>query len=157
VKGFKHVGTDADLAHLMLYLTALRSQMRMDNWNIIVMKEHADSEEDGVMASSLFPENHSVINLYLSSGWSKMREEQKSSTLCHELIHAQHRDVADLWDKASRGALSETAHEAWDQEFRMFMERFVSWIEERIRPNIPGWDEIATEVGDGIMLEGQHV
>lgn len=123
---------------LMAYVAEIRTALRMDNWDIVLHPEPC-SEEDA-HAETWQHENHTVLNITLSKGFFDLEPKGIRNTVVHELTHAQHRDVSRIWEKASRGALSETQLEAWDDEWRMHMERFVSWITDRIEDTMPAWD-----------------
>lgn len=123
---------------LLAYLAVVRGELRMDNWDI-VLREEPCSDEDA-HAETWQHENHTVLNVAISRTFFDLEPAGVRNTIVHELTHAQHRDVERIWEKASRGALSETQLTAWDEEWRMHMERFVSWIADRIEDSITPWD-----------------
>lgn len=123
---------------LCAYLAELRSALRMDNWDI-VLREDPASDEDA-HAETWQHDNHTVLNIALAKDFFELKPDGIRNTLTHELVHAQHRDVTRLWEKASRGALSETQLEAWDDEFHIHMERFVAWIADRLEGSMPEYD-----------------
>lgn len=129
---------DAFRRKVLAYLGELRSALRMDNWDVVLKAEPCSDDE--AHAETWQHENHTVLNVALSKDFDQLSPEGVRNTLTHELVHAQHRDVTRLWEKASRGALSETAVTAWDEEFHVHMERFVAWIADRIDGTMPVFD-----------------
>lgn len=130
--------TPAARRRLLWYIADVRSRLRMDNWDIVLHAQPCSDEDSH--AETWQHENHTVLNIALHKDFFDLQPVGIRNTIIHEIIHAQHRDVTRLWEKASKGALSVTAVEAWDDEFRMHMERFVAWIADRLEEQFPLWD-----------------
>jgi hypothetical protein len=148
--------TPAARRRLLAYLDELRAAMRMDNWDIVLHAEPCEDED--AHAETWQHENHTVLNIRLSADFFDLEPAGIRNTLVHELTHAQHRDVTRLWEKASRGALSETQVTAWDEEFHVHMERFVAWIADRLEESMPEWDprrEVPKALPKGCFLHAR--
>lgn len=130
--------TPANRRRLLHYIADVRQRLRMDNWDIVLHAEPCEDED--AHAETWQHDNHTVLNIRLHRDFFDLEPAGVRNTIIHELTHAQHRDVTRLWEKASKGALSVTAIEAWDDEFRMHMERFVAWIADRLEDSFPLWD-----------------
>ncbi len=153
-----HIGTKRDHRDLMCFLTTLREHLRMQNWDIIIMNEIADNEDTDVLAAVQFPRNHTCINLYIGSTFKNLSKQIKKSTLTHEMVHAQHRDVSLLWEDCvdGNGDISSVEKTQWSADFHTHMERFVSWIAMRLEEHAPAWDARGHTIGKGIYLEGDN-
>lgn len=135
--------TPAARRRLLAYIAEVRSVLRMDNWDIVLHAEPCEDED--AHAETWQHENHTVLNIRLHTDFFDLEPAGIRNTIVHELTHAQHRDVTRLWEKASKGALSETAVVAWDEEFHVHMERFVAWVADRIEHSVPMWDPVGLD------------
>lgn len=131
---------DLQRRRLLHYMAEIRTLLRMDNWDIVLHKE--DAEDGDAHAETWQDENHYVLNIRLSKDFWGLEPAGVRNVVIHELTHSQHRDVTVLWDACTQNndgiAVSEAR--AWDLDFRMFMERFVSWIADRLENQMPMWD-----------------
>lgn len=133
--------TAANRRRLLAYIAEVRAGLRMDNWDIVLHPQPCSDED--AHAETWQHDNHTVLNIALHPDFFDLPPDGIRNTIIHEITHAQHRDITRLWEKASKGALSVTAIEAWDDEFRMHMERFVAWIADRLEESFPLWDPTA--------------
>lgn len=132
--------TAANRRKLLAYIGEVRGILRMDNWDVVL---HEDPCEDGdAHAETWASDNHAVINIRLQVGFFDMEPSGIRNTIVHELTHAQHRDVTLWWEGCTTGNtdIAESASKSWDLDFRMYMERFVSWVADRIEGTVPMWD-----------------
>lgn len=131
---------DGQLRNLLGYIGVIRAEMRMQNWDILLHREPL-TEED-VWATTWQQHNHTSLNVQVAEGLYDRDPWIVRNTLVHELVHAQHRDISRLWEDCTQNNadIAQSEAKSWDGDFHVFMERFVSWITQRIEQAIPLWD-----------------
>lgn len=124
---------------LIHYMADIRSRLRMDNWDLVLHEEFIQDEDS--YAETWQNDNHHVLNIRICEEFFSLEPAGVRNTVIHELTHAQHRDINRLWDRISSNQdLSKSLYEAWNEEYRVNMERFVSWVTDRIENQMPMWD-----------------
>jgi len=149
---------DARLRPILGYIGLLRDSLRMQNWDIILHQTVCDEED--VHAKTWQDPNHATLNVELGEKFFEETPVRVRSHLTHELVHAQHRDVSRLWEDCTQNNsdVPESQAKAWDGDFHVFLERFVSWITARIVPTMPEFDPEKTyEAPAGCFLLGEHI
>ena len=139
------------------YLGEIRSLLRMDNWDIVL--HEGVLEDDATHAETWQHENHHVINIRISPDFFMLEPAGVRNTVIHELIHAQHRDVSRIWDRARNcDGVPIGASVEWDEDFRIYMERFVAWVADRLEDQFPLWDPtvpVPKEQPEGVWIHGR--
>lgn len=148
---------EAKLRHLLGYISLVRDELRMQNWDIIL--HHTVEDDEDTHAHTWQENNHTTLNIGLGPTFFEESPAIVRNTIVHELIHAQHRDVSRLWDECTKGNADVpiSQSESWDGDFRVFMERFVSWITKRITPTVSDFvPSKKYKVTEGCFLAGEQ-
>lgn len=148
----------ANRRRLLAYIGEVRTSLRMQNWDVILHEEVCEDED--AHAETWSSDNHAVLNIRLAADFFEMSPQGVRNTIIHELTHSQHRDVTLWWEGCTTGNedIAESASKSWDKDFRMYMERFVSWITDRIESTVPLWDPTAPipkTLGTGLWLRSR--
>ena len=133
----------ANRRRLLAYIGEVRAALRMQNWDVVLHEEVCGDED--AHAETWASDNHAVLNIRLEKDFFDLEPRGIRNTIVHELIHAQHRDVTLWWEGCTTGNedIAVSASKSWDSDFRMYMERFVSWITDRIEGTVPMWEPMA--------------
>jgi hypothetical protein len=126
--------------HLLAYIGLLLEELRMQNWDVILHTTIFDGEDaEDTFAHTWQSENHCTTNIEFGPDFLEQSPSIITNTLVHELIHVQHRDVTLVWEGCMlhNDDVPKSQAHAYDGDFRMHMERFVSWITHRIAPTVP--------------------
>lgn len=146
-------GDTASRRRLLWYIADVRAALRMDNWDVIL---HPEPCEEGNRAETWHQENHSVLNIQVAANLLDSTPDEIRNTIVHELVHAQHRDVwAAFSSLAESDYVPAVLGRTQDQLFTVHMERFVSWVADRIEGSVPKWDPrrpIPTKLPKGCSL-----
>lgn len=110
--------TEEQLLHLLGYIGVVRASLRMQNWDIRLHRTPHDKED--AWAYTWTDDNHDILSIEVCPELFMANPWVIRNSIVHELIHAQHRDLA------LKAALQ--VHQ---------MERFVSWATRRIEPSVP--------------------
>lgn len=152
--GFPHC-PEIELLRIGMYLTTVRDRLRLNQWDITLMAKPAPKDCHAAVQPQT---NHHIAQMRLSREWMEMSEEQKKNTLIHEMIHLGHYDMDLVWQgcvNENSGISKDDAH-AWDTDFHMYLERFVSdvtrWLEDTL-PDFPTGKPLRSKVGEGIRME----
>lgn len=147
-----------DTEDILRFLTLARSYLRLDQWDVILMKE--PPEEDDVVMEVTPQANHFTTQLRVCKDWAKQPDSSKRDTIIHELLHLLHRDISDVFDDATYGntAVSVDACGLINQRWTLAEERVVSHLSKLLAD---GWDQrwpapASTQAGRGIYIEGEH-
>lgn len=129
------------LRNLLGYAGLVRDELRMQNWDIVLLRTAHDEGED-VWAHTWQNDNHCLLNIQISEDLLKARPDTVRNTIVHELTHAQHRDLSRLWDSRvlDNASVSAASSRTWDEDFRVYVERFVSWATARIQETVTPYD-----------------
>lgn len=124
--------SEEDLRRLLGYIGLVRDALRMQNWDVILHRTINETEDE--FASTWQSCNHTTLNIDVSVALFQETPERIRNTIVHELTHAQHRDVTEWWEGCTTGNddVPKSQAQSWDKDFRMHMERFVSWTANRI-------------------------
>lgn len=149
----------AKLRRALGYIGVVREAMRMQNWDVIL--HPGVCEEEDVHAHTWQDDNHVTINIEFGDSFPTISPAQMKNTVVHELVHAQHRDVDRLWRECTQENDDVPVSQAggWDSDMTVFMERFVSWITDRIVPSVPDYDPehpYEEQVAVGCWMLGEH-
>ncbi len=143
----------SDIEDVLVFLTRARSYLRMDNWDFIIANDA--QMEDGIHAETSQTRNHTSALILLSDDWDDLSTKIKRATLLHEMIHAQHRDVSEIWNDCinNNDDISQNEANAWTSDFGMHLERFVSWTTGMLLPGCPQYGGKRISIGPGICCE----
>ena len=148
---------EEQLRHMLGYIGAVRDALRMQNWNIILWRTVGENEDEH--ANTWQETNHTTLCIELGPGLFNEPPERIRNTIVHELTHAQHRDVTALWEGCTleNEDVPKAQAKAWDVDFHIFMERFVSWVARNISPSMPEYST-KRKYPDavGVWLHGEH-
>lgn len=125
------------LRQLLGYIGLVRDHLRMGNWDVIL---HPDPHDEvDCHASTWNHENHSTLNIALDAEFFDLTPVVVRNTVVHELTHAQHRDLTILWEGVTlnNDDVPQSQAKAWDVDFHIQIERFVSWTTGFIAPTVP--------------------
>ena len=128
------------LEHMLGYIGVVRDALRMQQWDVIL---HTDPlEDDDAWAETWQSHNHATTNIRLCARFFDQTPDRIRNTIVHELIHVQHRDITILWEACTinNSGIPVNESQSWNHDFSMQMERFVSWITQRIEESIPTYD-----------------
>lgn len=147
------------LRQLLGYIGLVRDELRMQGWDIILFPTPHDKGDD-VWAHTWQSDNHQVTCIELSPDFfDDPRPVTIRNVVVHELTHAQHRDVSYTWESCTlhNSDIPVSQSQSWDKDFRLFQERFVSWITQMIEPRIPLWEpEARYRIRPGCYLRGEQ-
>jgi hypothetical protein len=139
---------------LCAYIGEVRSLLRMDDWDVLLHAEPVDPDIEA-HAETWASENHRVLNIRIDAELFDLEPAGIRNTVIHELTHAQHRDADRLLEDAAEHYLPKPVGEFLDREYHVVMERFVSWITDRIEDTMPPWRPragVPKELPRGIYL-----
>jgi hypothetical protein len=136
------VWTAEELKPLVYYIDKMRTFCRMQNWDVCIHPQKIAIDED-TWASTWHDRNHEVLNVRFSEDFLRAAPREIQNSVLHELVHAQHRNVSELWDDCTTGnsALAVDETQVWDRDMATHMERFVSWITRTMcsTGKVPAW------------------
>jgi hypothetical protein len=142
---------------ILLMATAARRALRLENWDVIVMKE-IDTEDDDVLANITPLENHFVAQLRLGPDWLEQTTIGQRYIMTHEMIHLFHRGLNDVWDATvwTSGLFGMEMQRHLDHRYTVETERMVSNLSNVMFERIPkqAWD--VEEIGEGVYVQGNH-
>ena len=131
-----------DLERVARYVGHVRDAMRMQAWDVNVHPNFPEEHEEA-HAETWQENNHQTINIRFGRDLFNQDPEVIRNTVIHELVHAQHRDLSRQWDECVTRNLAVSAEQSmdWTGDFTMFLERFVSWVAQRLEglEEIPEW------------------
>lgn len=132
------------LRHMLGYIGVVRDALRMSDWDVVLMPDPLEDED--TWAETWQSHNHQLTNVRLCRNFFDQTPARIRNTIVHELIHAQHRDLTILWDACTvnNSEIPTRDSRSWNQDHSMHMERFVSWITNRIEGTVPIYDPDAT-------------
>lgn len=145
------------LRHLLGYIGLVRDSLRMQNWDVILHR--TDHGKEDVWAHTWQEYNHTTLNIEISETLFEANPETVRNAIVHELTHAQHRDVSRLWEECAlnNSSIPQSDSRAWDGDFRVFMERFVSWVTQRVEKTVPLYEpERRYRAPEGCVLMGEN-
>lgn len=126
---------------IQLYLWRLRDALRLSHWDVFLSAKAAERHCD----ASVYPtEGRWVAEVRVGQGFWFLPDEEKRSTLTHELLHLTHRGVAEVLRKHLfiGGYLPRRAYlMAWEAQ-RLELELMVDHLTTVIAPTMPVWTGI---------------
>lgn len=155
----KHL-SDKFTRQTLCYLSQLRDELRLTNWDLILMKDTPDDDDSWAQITPV--ENHLTACVCLSQDLEKNgTTRQLTTVLTHELVHLLHRDVGDLFNDISykNSSISTDEAIAWNVEFSRYTERMVSHMAKLLADGgaVTKWPGTYTEVSIGISVQGDHI
>lgn len=153
---------EEQLRQLLGFIGNCRDKLRMQGWNVVLHPGKLDNPD--TYASTWQANYHQTLNIELGPEFFSQTPEAVTNTIVHELIHAQHRDVSRLWERATTKGdyMGAQLASEFDLEMHTAIERFVSWLAQQIVVENPGrfpaYDPSDTyEHGGGLYLLGELV
>lgn len=128
----------ADWEELKEYISWLRNQLGLRDWEIIMVYEIPDEEGDCNAIASIHPtDGRRRATLRLARDFRELDAEQQRNALIHELIHLHHRDATDIIRLTLPEALGGVAHHVLWENFRQQIELMVDNISVAVADRYP--------------------
>lgn len=149
--------TQKDTDDLLKFFTLARAHLRMDQWDIIIMNEPCDKEDDAEVTPQ---DNYFCAQVRINEKWAELPPFVKKDVVIHELLHLLHRELTDLWQQVTfqNKGMSESDAGLFQNFWFVSVERMVGHLSKIIAD---GWDQqwpapSKTVVGKGISVQGEH-
>lgn len=146
-----------DLEQVRNYVAEVATLLRMQNWDIYIDADpYAGEDPDGTAwAATEQDRNHwTGIIRFSRDFFTEATPAMKRHIVVHELIHFQHRDALEVWRDCilRNDAIAEADANAYNGDFMMHLERFVSWVTCRLEHVAPVWPGAQTKPATGVFI-----
>jgi hypothetical protein len=129
--------TEEQLLHLLGYIGVVRASLRMQNWDVILLRTpHGIAD---TWAYTWISEGHYTINIEICPELLTESPEVIRNAVVHELIHAQHWDIDQLWENYTQHNNDVTVSQSRSggKDYLIQMERFMSWTTKQVEKSVP--------------------